>query len=155
MRMNEKTEKALAAVAVPVKLSPQKAQLARLFAKEKLLEGFTVSNFCSDNGISTKTWYEWMEEADFKSYLNQVQSAIIPDDEREAFQQLKKHILKLPYKQNPTPKEIEMFMDVFGYVAEADKRERMEALGISDEKKPDIKTLEEKRNSLLSRLKTK
>lgn len=155
MRTKEQTEQALAAVAVPAKLSPQKAQLARIFAKEKLMEGFTVGNFCSDNGISTKTWYEWLEEADFKSYLNQVQSAIIPDDEREAFQQLKKHILKLPYKQNPTPKEIEMFMDVFGYVAEADKRERMEALGISDEQKPDIKTLEEKKASLLSRLKTK
>ncbi|MDF2039864.1 phBC6A51 family helix-turn-helix protein [Cytobacillus oceanisediminis] len=155
MRTNEQTEKALAAVAVPANLSPQKAQLARLFAKEKLMEGFTVSGFCSDNGISTKSWYEYLEEADFKSYLNQVQSAIIPDSERDAYEAMKKHILKLAYKTSPTPKEVELFMETFSYIQEADKRERMEALGISDEKKPDTKTLEEKKASLLSRLTTK
>lgn len=151
-----KPEELINAVAVPHTLSEKQVNIAKRYAQEYLLDGFTINDFCSDVGISTKTWYasSFLENPDFVDYLNAIKSAIIPQDEKLAYQELKKHILKLPYKQNITPKEIDMFLEVFGYVAEADKVERMQALGISEGgKKPlSAKSIEEKKASLLSRL---
>ncbi|QPC47363.1 phBC6A51 family helix-turn-helix protein [Mangrovibacillus cuniculi] len=150
----QKTEQHVNAIKPPASLSVQQVELAKKFVKAKMLEGFTVGGFCKENRLSTSTWYEWQESADFKKYMDEVQSAVIPSDERDAFQAMKKHILKLAYLQNPTPKQVELFMDTFEYVAEADKKERMKALGISDEAKgSDEKTIEEKRKRLLTRLK--
>lgn len=141
-------------IPVPTSLTQKQVTIAQNYAKAKM-EGTSITQFCTDNGISTKSYYAWVNDNDdFKKYLHDVQSATIPDDERQAFQQLKKHLLKIPYKSNPTPKEIELFMDVFKYVAEADKQERMQELGISNISKPHAeKTVDERKKALLSRLK--
>lgn len=136
------------------KLSKRQVDIAKAYTIEKMKEKFTINGFCKDFNNSSKTWYEWIEITEFSSYLTALSNAIIPDDARMALKQLKKHLLKIPYKQNPTPKEIEMFMDVFSYVVEADKREQMEKLGLNKKltDKVDNRTLEEKCNSLLQRL---
>jgi hypothetical protein len=155
MSMNSKGEQLINAIEIPYSLSEQQATLAKKLVKAKMLDGFSIQSFCSENGISTKTFYAWQENTDFTCYLNQVSDAIIPADEKDAFQKIKKHILKIADKQNPTIKEIELFTDTFSYVVESDKRERMEALGISDGKnnKPNTaKSIEEKRSALLGRL---
>jgi hypothetical protein len=155
MSMNNKGEQLINAIEVPYSLNEQQATLAKKLVKAKMLEGFSIQSFCTENNISTKTYYAWQENPDFTFYLNQVSDAIIPADEKEAFQKLKKHILKIADKQNPSIKEIELFTDTFSYVVESDKRERMEALGISDGKnnKPNTaKSIEEKRSALLGRL---
>lgn len=154
-QQNEKKQDQLVnTIAVPSGVSEKQARLAKAFVKAKMLEGFTVSNFCSENNISSKSWYEWMEKPEFKRYLNEVSSAVIPDDEREAFQALKKHLLKIPYMQSPTPKQIEMFLSVFEYVQEADKVDRMKALGIDNQQTSNItgQSLEDRKRILLSRL---
>jgi hypothetical protein len=155
MSMNNKGEQLINAIEVPYSLNEQQATLAKKLVKAKMLEGFSIQSFCTENNISTKTYYAWQENPDFTFYLNQVSDAIIPADEKEAFQKLKKHILKIADKQNPSIKEIELFTDTFSYVVESNKRERMEALGISDGKnnKPNTaKSIEEKRLALLGRL---
>jgi hypothetical protein len=154
MSMNNKAEKLLDSIEVPYSLSEQQATLAKKLVKARMLDGFSIQSFCGENGISTKTYYAWHDIPDFTYYLNQVSDCIIPADEKDAFQKIKKHILKIADKQSPSIKEIELFTDTFSYVVENDKRERMEALGISDgNNKPNTsKSLEEKRNSLLSRL---
>jgi hypothetical protein len=155
MSMNNKAEKLIDSIEVPYSLNEQQATLAKKLVKAKMLEGFSIQSFCTENGISTKTFYAWQENPDFTYYLNQVSDAIIPADEKDAFQKIKKHILKIADKQNPSIKEIELFTDTFSYVVESDKRERMEALGISDGKnnKPNTaKSIEEKRSALLGRL---
>jgi hypothetical protein len=155
MSMNSKAEKLIDSIEVPYSLSEQQATLAKKLVKARMLDGFSIQSFCTENNISTKTYYAWQENPDFTYYLNQVSDAIIPADEKDAFQKIKKHILKIADKQNPTIKEIELFTDTFSYVVESDKRERMEALGISDGKnnKPNTaKSIEEKRSALLGRL---
>ncbi|MEH6949630.1 phBC6A51 family helix-turn-helix protein [Bacillus sp. JJ634] len=148
-----KAEELVMAIEKPLTVSDKEAHLARLFVKAKMLEGFNVTNFCSENRISTKTWYAYMENPDFKYYLNEVQNAIIPDDEREAYQRVKKKILQIAYKQDSSIKEIELFTNTFSYLVEADKRERMNALGLTDEHKPNTeKSIEQKKASLLGRL---
>lgn len=74
---------------------------------------------------------------------------------KDAFQAMKKHVLKIPYKQNPTIKEIELFYETFGYLAEADKQEQMEKLGLNnvESKSSRFVNLEERKSALLSRLK--
>jgi hypothetical protein len=154
MSMHSKGEQLINAIEVPYSLSEQQATLAKKLVRAKMLDGFSIQSFCSENGISTKTFYAWQQNPDFTFYLNQVSDAIIPADEKDAFQKIKKHILKIADKQNPTIKEIELFTDTFSYVVESDKRERMEALGISDgNNKPNTaKSIEEKRSALLGRL---
>ncbi|MFJ7738869.1 phBC6A51 family helix-turn-helix protein [Lysinibacillus sp. NPDC097287] len=154
MTTNKKAQQLIDAISAPYSLSEKQVSLAKKLVKEKMLEGFTVQNFCKENGISTKTYYEWFENPDFNYYVNQLQDAVIPSDENEAFQKIKKHILKIADKPNPSIKEIELFTDTFSYVVEADKRERMEALGMLDTTKPATATsVEERKARLLSRLK--
>jgi len=148
-----KVDELVMAIEKPYSISEKQAHLARLFVKAKMMEGFNVTNFCSENRISTKTWYGYMENPDFKYYLNEVQNAIIPDDEREAYQRIKKKILQIAYKHDASIKEIELFTNSFSYLVEFDKRERMSALGLTDEHKPNTaKSIEEKKASLLARL---
>lgn len=156
MTTTKKAEDLVNAIEPPISLSQQQVQIARLYAKDKMLEGFTVQSFCTENRLSTKTLYSWFENPDFDHYLKQIQDAIIPQSEKEAFQELKKKVLQIAYKQSPTIKEIELFTDLFSYVIEADKHERMEAMGLLDERKPNThKTIEEKKASLLARLTSK
>lgn len=152
--MTTHDEKLLKVIPVPNTLNDKQIELAKKYARAYLLEGFTVADFCSDNKISSKTWYEFLKIPEFKHYLSHVQNAVIPADEKLAFQEMKKHILKIPYKEAPSIKETELFMEVFGYLAEADKQEQMEKLGLYDNGKlKDVRTIEERKSSLLSRLK--
>lgn len=154
MGTNKKSEALLDAIAVPFSVSEKQAHIAKKLVAERILGDFNVQDFCKNNALSTKTYYEWFENADFTSYVNQLQDAVIPADERNAYDKIKKHILKIAEKQNPSIKEIELFTETFSYVVEADKRERAEALGISENKKPlSAQSIEDKKSLLLSRLK--
>lgn len=152
----KKPSSVLDSVEVPKGLSTRQIQIAKHYTIEKMKQGFTINAFCKEFSVSTKSWYEWINEPSFNEYLTALSNAVIPDDEAEAYQQMKKHILRIAYKQNPTPKEIELFMSVFSYHAEADKRYQMEKLGLNKEQsgKVDNRTIEERRNVLLSRLRS-
>lgn len=148
-----KAEQLINAIEPPHTLSDRQVHLAKLFVKEQMLDGFTVQNFCSANSLSSKSWYSWIDDADFKYYLNQIQDAVIPQDEKKAYEQMKKHLLKIPYMQNPSPKQIELFMDVFSYLADHDKKQKMESLGISNTNKTSSsKSVEDRKNALIGRL---
>jgi hypothetical protein len=157
MSINSKAEQLIDAIEVPYSLTEQQATLAKKLVKARMLENFSIQSFCSENGISTKTYYSWQENPDFAYYLNQVSDAVIPSSEKDAFQKIKKHILKIADKQSPSLKEIELFTSTFSYVVENDRRERMEALGISDgNNKPNTaKSIEERKHALLGRLTAK
>ncbi|ARK23657.1 hypothetical protein SporoP37_02425 [Sporosarcina sp. P37] len=155
MNNENKAEALINAITVPSHLSDKAVSLAKQFVKSRMMDGFTIAEFCKSNGISTKTWYGFMEDEHFQDYLQQIQDAVIPTDEREAYEKIKKKIMQIADKQNPSVKEIELFTDTFAYVVEADKRERMDALGLTEEavKASSFRTIEEKKASLLSRLK--
>lgn len=155
MGMNKKAEVLLDTIPVPYSVNEKQGYIAKKIVKAKLEGTYNVQEFCSSNGISTKTLYAWFNEnEDFASYVNQLQDAVVPADEREAWEKVKKQILKIADKPNLSIKEIELFTETFSYVIEADKKSRAEALGLTDTKKPlTSQSLDEKKASLLSRLK--
>jgi cysteine synthase len=141
-------------IPVPNKLTEQQVNLAKAFVKERHETGISVADFCRNHGISTKTWYEWMKDEVFESYLKALGGSIITDDEREAYQQVKKKIMQMATKPTASVREIELFLNTFSYVVEAEKQERMKELGIVPaHEKANEKTIEEKKAILISRLK--
>jgi hypothetical protein len=153
--MTTHDEKLLKTVQEPSNLTDEQVTLAQQYARSKMLDGHTVGGFCSANGISTKTWYKFLDIPEFVSYMAEIQNLVIPASEKDAFQAMKNHVLKIPFKENPSLKEIELFYDTFGYLAEADKREQMEKLGLNqvESKTSRFVNIEERKASLLSRLK--
>lgn len=155
MDTNAKSKVLIEAVTVPDKLTERQVTLAKQFVRSKMQEGFTVSEFCSSNSLSSKTWYSWMENPDFSNYVEEIQGAIIPDDEREAYQELKKKIMRIAYKSDPTVKEYDLFLNTFQYIAEEDRRKNMEKRGLTDEKGKGTtsgKSHQERKETLLSKL---
>ena len=153
MKVQQNIEKIIDSIPVPLSLTEKQAKLARIYVKANMQGSLNVQNFCKENNLSTKTWYKWLEKDDFSWYLNEIQNIFVSDDERSAYQKIKEHILKLADKKSITLKEIELFTETFSYVVEADKRERMQVLGLDDNNKPLTEnTLEEKKAVLLKRL---
>lgn len=152
---NLRAEQLINSIKVPSKLSDRQVQICKLYASKKLEEGFTVGSFCKSQGMSTATFYKYMEDELFSSYLKEVSDAIIPADELQAFQLLKKKVLKIAEKDSPSLAEINLFMTTFPYLVSYDNRMRSSALGLDDEsiKKGNTKTIQERKESLLKRLK--
>ncbi|QGQ47250.1 phBC6A51 family helix-turn-helix protein [Metabacillus sediminilitoris] len=141
-------------IPVPSGLSEEQVNLAKAFVKERHETGISVQEFCSKYGKSTKTFYEWKNDEKFESYLTALGGTIVSDDEREAYQIVKKKIMQMATKQNASVKEIELYLNTFSYVVEAEKQERMKELGIqpAHEKAGENKTVEERKNALIGRL---
>ncbi len=156
MNVQQNSESIIDNIPIPMTVNDKQAQLASKYVKANVEGNLNIQDFCKENNLSTKTLYKWLENPDFQWYLDEVQDVVIPDDERQAYQRIKKHILKISEKQNPNIKDIQLFLNTFSYVVEADKRERMQALGISDNNKPlTAQTLEDKKAGLLQRLTNK
>ena len=153
MRVEETAEKLIDTIAIPVTVSERQALIARKYVQAIMQEGFNVQTFCKGNNLSTKTFYKWLENPDFKYYLDELQNKAVPQDERLAYEKLKKHILKIADKSSPTLKEIELFTETFSYIVKIDQQERMRELGLSEDNKPlTNNTIEEKKAVLLKRL---
>jgi hypothetical protein len=143
-------------IAEPSSLSAEQINLAKAYVMEKHEKGISITEFLSKQGKSTKTWYEWINQNEvFSSYLTALGGSIISDDEREAYQIVKKKIMANATKNNATTKDIDLFLSNFAYVVEAEKQERMKQLGIqpAHEKRTET-SVEERKASLLSRLRT-
>ncbi|MFS0637897.1 phBC6A51 family helix-turn-helix protein [Mesobacillus foraminis] len=142
-------------IKAPASLNDEQIRLAKAFTAERHQTGISISDFCTKQGISTATWYKWKEDVIFSSYLTALGGTIISDDEREAYQIVKKKIMTEATKANAGVREIQLFLDNFSYIVEAEKQERMKELGIQPEYMKNEKQLsvEEKKASLLQRLK--
>ena len=151
--MTHYDEDLLKLIPVPATLSDKQVELAIKFARGKMMEGFTVNGFCSDNKISSKTWYIFLENPAFVSYLSEVQNAVIPANEKDAYQQFKNHVLRIPFKQNPSIKELEFYADTFSYLAENDKQQQLKALNSENISASKFDNEKQRRTSLLERLK--
>jgi hypothetical protein len=140
---------------VPSGLTEEQIRLAQAFVHERHTSGISIADFLSNHGKSTKTWYKWLEDEVFESYLKALGGTVVSEDEREAFQIVKKKIMSMATKQSASVKEVELFLSTFSYVVEAEKQERMKELGIvpAHEKARTENTVEDRKASLLSRLK--
>jgi len=153
--MTQHDEELLKLIPVPLTLTEKHVELATKFARGKMMDGFTIADFCKHNGISTKTWYGFLEIPEFVSYLGEVQNSVIPANEKDAYQQFKNHVLRIPYKQNPSIKELEFYADTFSYLAENDKRQKLKQLDSENISASKFENHKERTENLLSRLRTK
>ncbi|BDG37240.1 phBC6A51 family helix-turn-helix protein [Saccharococcus caldoxylosilyticus] len=144
-------------VEVPASLSEKQVKIAQAYAKGQFLDNFTIADFCKEQGISTKTFYsdEYKGNPVFMDYVTKLINSIVPQEELEAYKQMKKHVLKLAYKENPSVKEILLFFDALNYLKELDQRQQMERLGLLNTHNTtgSNKTLDEKKAILVGRLK--
>ncbi|MGE6630748.1 phBC6A51 family helix-turn-helix protein [Bacillus sp. NPDC077027] len=143
-------------IPVPSGITEEQARLAKLYVMERHQSGISVGDFCSKHGISTATWYgeSYMKNQVFESYLTALGGTVVSADEQEAYQIVKQKIMQMATKQSAGVKEIQLFLENFSHVVEADKQSRMKELGIVPEhEKGQFKTVEERKASLLARLK--
>ncbi|GGF16931.1 hypothetical protein GCM10010954_14470 [Halobacillus andaensis] len=141
-------------ISIPYGISKEQAEKAKRFVIARHQEGISITDFCKREGISTKTFYQWKDDKVFSSYLTALGETIVTDDESEAWQQVKKKIMKLATSEKAGAKEISLFMESFEYVVEAEKQARMKELGIvpEHEKRGSEKSLEDKKAVLIQRL---
>lgn len=140
----------------PEKLTERKVKVAKAWVNNELNERLPQSEFCKKYNLSTATLAKWKgEDIDFQNYVKALKGELISNDEVRAYQVAKQHIINRVNSDNPTEKEIQQFLEHFDYVVQYEKQKAMESLGINKygEASNDARTLEQKRNVLLSRLK--
>lgn len=153
--MEKQTEKK--EIPVPANLSIEQINLAKAFVMERHQTGISINEFLTKHSKSSKTWYEWQKDEVFASYLTALGGNIISDDERQAYQIVKKKIMQMATKQNASVKEIDLFLSTFNHIVENEKQERMKELGIvpAYEKARNETTVEKRKNALIGRLMAK
>ena len=135
--------------------SIQQIEIAKAYSKAQMKEGFTIEGFCKDQHISTKTFYKYKENPAFTKYLGDLVTSLAPEDEMQAYEKMKQHVLKFADKEKPTLPEMKLFFDQFDYLREADRQKQMEKLGLnkslSDSSVPEV-SIEERKTILFAKL---
>ncbi|MGG3926881.1 phBC6A51 family helix-turn-helix protein [Metabacillus fastidiosus] len=151
-------EKTIHDVPVPVGIDKKMVDVAKDYVTSRLKEGFTMTDMFKRHGISSKSFYDWKrEKPEYEEYINQLSETLIDTNELEAVRKMKKKILAYADKSNVTANEMKIFMDTFSYIFQADARIQSEKLGLNQSAGStggdSFKSLEERKASLLSRLK--
>lgn len=143
------------AIPAPSTLSENMVSFAKKYVKLRIVDGLAIGEICKTLGISTKTFYSWQENEAFSSYLKALEGAFITDDEVDAYNKVRQYILKMVSKDNPSDKHVEMFLKHFNHVVESENHKRMQQLSINtNATSSNFKTVEERKASLLARLKS-
>lgn len=139
----------------PESLSERKIAIAKARVHNELNEGLNQEDFCRKYGLSTATLHKWMKEVDFTRYIQDLKGEVISSDELKAYEVVKRHILERVNSANPSEKDINLYLDNFDYVVKYQQQIAMEKLGINKtgEASTDNRTVEQKKQTLLSRLK--
>ncbi|WP_163971816.1 phBC6A51 family helix-turn-helix protein [Oceanobacillus halotolerans] len=143
-------------VKVPPQLTERQAHIAREWVDNEMNTGLTINQFCSKHSLSSATFTKWKNtNIDFQTYCQALKGELISSDELRAYEVVKRHILERVNSANPTEKDINMFIENFDYVVKFQQAKAMQKLGINNkgEASTDTRTVEEKKASLLSRLK--
>lgn len=141
-------------VPVPNTLSERQIQLAKAYAVDKFRININVIDFCSKYKVGSATWSKWNKEEVFQSYLVAVQGSLIPEDKWATYDIVKRKIERLASAGDAGVKEIELYLKTFDFMVLADKQRQMDEMGITPaHEKKEFKTLEERKATLLARLK--
>ncbi|TYS87504.1 phBC6A51 family helix-turn-helix protein [Rossellomorea aquimaris] len=148
-------EKSIHDIEVPYGVTGEQVAVAKFYVTNKLKNGFTKEKMFKHFSMSSKTFYKWMENEAYQKYINEMAHILLPEDELQAVQKMKKKVMAFADKQSVSSAEMKMFMDVFGYVVEADNRIQAQKLGISKDGTGTSapKSVDEKKQLLLQRLK--
>ncbi|WP_262177750.1 phBC6A51 family helix-turn-helix protein [Saccharococcus sp. Marseille-Q5394] len=135
----------------PESLTDRQIEIARNWVYDRKHKGSTVQEFCTKNGLSSSTLYAWREDFRFQHYVNELMGAVVTDDERIAYQAVRKKIIELATAEDASLREIELFTTHFAEVIEYEKQLALKKLGIKTEgEKADTRSLEERRQALFA-----
>lgn len=140
------------AVTPPASLGEEQVKFAKQFVQMRFTDGMSISDACKALSTSTATFYRWKDEPAFSSYMNALEMDLVTEDERKAYSNVKAYIMKKVSVENPSDKHVEMFFKYFDYVITSENAKRSTQLGITTGVQ-DFKTLEERKATLLTRLK--
>ncbi|MBD7935927.1 hypothetical protein H9655_02705 [Cytobacillus sp. Sa5YUA1] len=151
---NEELKQGMKNVPVPTGLTDEQVKLAQAFVTERYTTGIKIADFCRKHNKSTETWYDWKKRPVFESYLATLRRSLVTDSEWETHEKIKQKVKSMALSEKGGVREIELYTKLFEHVVEADRQRNMEELGIvSEHEKAQDKTVEDKRNALLQRLK--
>lgn len=143
----------LTEIPVPPTLSENMVSFAKKYVKLRIVDGLAIGEICNELGTSTKTFYKWEKIDAFNEYLKALEASYITENEVDAYNHVRKHILKMVSKDNPSDRHVDMFIKHFSHVVEAENRKRMQQLGINtNATSSNFKTVEERKACLLGRL---
>lgn len=145
--MSEKKE-----ITPPASLGTEQVKFIKQFVQMRFKDGMSISDACKAIGTSTASFYRWKDEAAFSAYMTALEMDLVTEDERKAYSNVKAYIMKKVSVENPSDKHVEMFFKYFDYVITSENAKRSSELGITTGVK-DFKTIEERKASLLTRLK--
>ena len=149
-------EKKLLTVPVPQNLSADMVKVAKQYVQMRIVDGLSIGDICKRISISTKTFYKFQENDSFKDYLHALESSIVSEDEIDAYNSVRKYILKKVSGANPTDKHVEMFLTHFKFVVDSENHKRMSELGISNgSTTTEFISVEERKKRILERLSAK
>ncbi|MBY0224109.1 phBC6A51 family helix-turn-helix protein [Sporosarcina aquimarina] len=141
-------------VPVPTSLSPEQVRLAKLYTKERHETGITVGAFCAKYKKSTATWTEWKKHPDFAGYLISLGGALVSEDGWKTYEIVKKKIEAMATADKAGVKEIQLYLQTNDHLRQADLQRQMKEMGLTEDgAEVDTRTVEEKKASLLSKLK--
>ncbi|WP_369355885.1 phBC6A51 family helix-turn-helix protein [Lysinibacillus capsici] len=142
-------------VPAPPNLSPEQIRLAKLYVKERHETRITVGAFCSKYKKSTATFTEWKKQPEFAGYLVSLGGSLVSEDSWATYEVVKRKIEAMATAEKAGVKEIQLYLQTFDHIVQADRQRHMEALGINDKgiNTTNTKTVEERKAVLLTRLK--
>ncbi|KPB06326.1 hypothetical protein [Bacillus sp. CHD6a] len=150
-------KKTFADVTLPQGLNERQIGVAQDYVVSRLQDGFTINNFVSKHGLSTKTFYAWKEIEGFSSYIDELNEVLIPSDVLSAVEKFRKRVMEFVEKETMTKEEMNQFHSMFKHVIDASNRMEAEKLGLNisagSPTSVPTKSVEERKASLLSRLK--
>lgn len=136
------------------KLSHRQIKIAEAWVQNGLHERLSQEEFCRRYSLSTATLAKWKNiNIDFQNYVNELKGSVITGDEITAFNVIKRDILKRINTGNYTDTEREFYMKHFKHVIDYENQKAMDKLGITASGELTTKSVEQRKNILLQRLK--
>jgi hypothetical protein len=144
-------------VSVPYGLDEKQIRVAQDLVVSRLQDGFTITDFCSRNGISTKTFYQYKEQEAFNQYVEALNEVLIPSDVLSAVEKFRLKVMQFVEKESMSKDEMATFYNMFKPIIDASNRMEAEKLGLNvtagSGTTNSADSLEEKKKRLLTRLK--
>ncbi|WP_163583425.1 hypothetical protein [Gracilibacillus saliphilus] len=142
-------------VPVPQGLDDKVSERARLFVEGTVIKGLTVTQFCKEYEISSGTMYNerHLKNPVFNKYVHALTKEVINGDDISDHLYIAEKIKNEAMKPNATKQDYEMYLKAWGFMFDIMKQQKEKEIGFTPEGATDTRSVEEKKATLISRLK--
>lgn len=144
-------------VDIPTSLDAKQVERAQKYVTGTVIEGLTVTDTSKKYGISTKILYDdrHLKNPVWNRYVQALTNECVDTDDYADHVYIRNRIKQNAMKPNATKEDFLLYERYFPWMIAYDKAKKMKELGISEDGQmiTDTRNLEEKKASLLQRLK--